>query len=101
MKKIKNNKTKFSVLLSLVFAFALVFTLAFSLPFAKNSSFAEGETVSEKIEINFVNKSDLVLSGENEFSDEIYYNKTDNRLEDKNGQEIDLNVKTNDALFTA
>lgn len=101
MKKIKNNKTKFSVLLSLVFAFALVFTLAFSLPFAKNSSFAEGETVSEKIEINFVNKSDLVLSGENEFSDEIYYNKTTNRLEDKNGQEIDLNVKTNDALFTA
>lgn len=101
MKKIKNNKTKFSVLLSLVFAFALVFTLAFSLPFAKNSSFAEGETVHEKIEINFVNKSDLVLSGENEFSDEIYYNKTKNRLEDKNGQEIDLNVKTNDALFTA
>ena len=101
MKKIKNNKTKFSVLLSLVFAFALVFTLAFSFPFAKNGSFAEGETVLEKIEINFVNKSDLVFNGENEFSDEIYYNKTENRLEDKNGQEIDLNVKTNDALFTA
>ena len=101
MKKLKNNKTKISVLLSLVFAFAFVFALAFSLPFARNNAFAEGETISEKIEINFINKADLIYNGENKFSDEIYYNKTENHLEDKNGQEIDLNVKTNEALFTA
>lgn len=101
MKTLVKNKTKFSVLLSLVFTFAMVLSLAFCFPFVNKNALAEGEGSAAKIQINFVNKSDTILNGETEFADEIYYNKTENRLEDKDGQTINLTVKTNDALFTA
>ena len=100
MKNAMKNKTKFSILLSLMFAFVLSFALAFSLPVASKNAIAEGESGAEKIEINFVNKADIVLNGEDEYLGDIYYNQTENQLEDDENQRIDLTVITNDALFS-
>lgn len=92
-----NKKSKISVLLCLAFAF--VSMLCFTFTFAPKIALAEN--AGAKIQINFVNSGDKVMNGETEYNGEIYYNQTDNKLENANGDELNLTVVCADGLFSA
>lgn len=91
----KSRLIKFSVL------FAFVFSLCFM--FFAPSSVAVAEQNRELVQINFVNKAiDKIVTSESqdeEYTGEIYYDVTENKIENENGQEIDLWISTTDNSF--
>lgn len=89
------RKNKISVLLCLAFAFVSMFCFTFMF----GSSVALAENAGAKIQINFVNVGDSLKNGETAYDGEIYYNQTDDKLENENGEELSLTVESSDSLF--
>lgn len=86
-----SGKIKFKIIpiLSLICA---VFAMCFSFSF--KTGVVSAEQTNQKVEINFVNKEDKILENDSVYAGEIYYNSAENRLENENGEELDLTVST-------
>lgn len=90
----KSRLIKFSVI------FAFMFSLCFM--FFTPSSVAVAEQNRELVQINFVNKAiDKVVLSESseEYVGEIYYDVSENKIENENGQEINLSILTTEDSF--
>lgn len=89
MKNSGKIKFKITTILSLICA---VFAMCFSFSF--KTDVVSAEQTNQKVEINFVNKEDEILENDSVYTGEIYYNSAENRLENENGEELDLTVST-------
>lgn len=90
MKTLLKNRMKAFAVFGFIFVVFAFICGSFS-PF-QNVVYAEN--VGEKIQVNFINKSDKILQNSEEFLGDIYYNQTQNRLETESGEALNLKVST-------
>lgn len=87
-----NKKLKYGLFSILSFVFAFVSILCLTLSFKANVANAENEP--EKFQINLINKNDKLILGDAEYTDELFFDTTSQKVVDSDGTEIHVYAKT-------
>lgn len=82
------------------FGIALALVLSLCLFQISPSSVSFAEEQRQLVEINFFNSLDKIMNGSDEYSGNIYFNQSENKIENESGEELELLVSTTANSFS-